>query len=93
MQASLAIIGAVLGLVAYFGTSDWRWLAGAVVLLANWPYTLLVIASTNKRLTNEHAAGGARRETWRMLERWGTLHADRSTLGLIATLIFLWAQR
>jgi hypothetical protein len=27
-------------------------------------------------------------ETRRMLERWGTLHAGRSALGLTATLIF-----
>jgi hypothetical protein len=25
-----------------------------------------------------------------MLERWGALHAGRSALGLMATLIFLW---
>jgi hypothetical protein len=27
-----------------------------------------------------------------MLERWGALHAGRSALGLVATLIFLWAK-
>jgi len=32
-------------------------------------------------------------ETRRMIERWGALHAGRSTFGLVATLIFLWAQR
>jgi hypothetical protein len=90
MQASLAIVGGVLGLVAYFSSLDWRWLIGAVVLLANWPYTIFV--RTNRDLMNTPAEA-ATAETRRMLERWGNLHAGRSALGLVATLIFLWAQR
>jgi hypothetical protein len=91
MQASLAIVGGLFGLAAYVSTLDWRWLLGAVVLLANWPYTIFVIMPTNRRLmdTPLEAATG---ETRRMLERWGTLHAGRSVLGLVATLMFLWAQ-
>jgi hypothetical protein len=92
MQASLAIVGGVLGLAAYFGFLDWRWLLGAVVLLANWPYTIFVIIPTNRHLMNTPAEA-ATAETRRMLERWGVLHAGRSALGLVATLIFLWAQR
>jgi hypothetical protein len=30
MQASLAILGGVFGLVAYSSASDWRWLLGAI---------------------------------------------------------------
>jgi hypothetical protein len=71
---------------------DWRWLLGAVVLLANWPYTIFVIMPTNRHLMNTPAEA-ATAETRRMLERWGVLHAGRSALGLVATLIFLWAQR
>ena len=92
MQASLAIVGGLFGLLAYLSTLDWRWLLGAVVLLANWPYTLFVIAPTNNRLMDTPLES-ATAETRRMLERWGALHAGRSVLGLVATLIFLWAQR
>jgi hypothetical protein len=91
MQASLAIVGGFFGLAAYLSTLDWRWLLGAIVLLANWPYTLFVIAPTNNRLMDTPPEV-ATAETRRMLERWGALHAGRSALGLVATLIFLWAQ-
>jgi Domain of unknown function (DUF1772) len=92
MQASLAIVGGVFGLVAYFSALDWRWLLGAVVLLANWPYTVFVIMPNNRRLM-ETPPEAATAETRRMLEQWGALHAGRSALRLVATLIFLWAQR
>jgi hypothetical protein len=92
MQASLAIVGGFFGVVAFFSTFQWRWLLGAVVLLANWPYTIFVIKPTNRRLMNT-PPGAATGETRRMIGRWGILHVGRSALGLIATLIFLWAQR
>ena len=92
MQTSLAIIGGFVGLVAYLSSLDWRWLLGAVVLLANWPYTIYMIMPTNRRLMDT-APEAATAETRQMIERWGALHAGRSALGLVATLIFLWAQR
>jgi hypothetical protein len=91
MQASLAIVGGLFGLVAFLSTLDWRWLLGAVVLLANWPYTIFMIMPTNRRLIDTPPES-ATAETRLMIERWGALHAGRSALGLVATLIFLWAQ-
>ena len=92
MQASLAIAGGFFGVVAFFSTFEWRWLLGGVVLLVNWPYTIIVIMPTNYRLMNT-PAGAATAESRRMIGRWGILHAGRSVLGLAATLVFLWAER
>jgi len=92
MQASLAIVGGLFGMFAFISALDWRWLVGAVVLLANWPHTLFVIAPIKRRLMDTPPEA-ATAETRRMLKRWGDLHAGRTTLGLVATLIFLWAQR
>ena len=92
MQASLAVIAGVAGLIAAWQTGDWRWVVGAVLILANWPYTLLGIMPTNNRLNAIAAgAGGARSRS--LIETWGRLHAVRTGLGAAATLAYLWALR
>ena len=88
MQATLAVLGGVLGALAWWETRDGLWLAGAVVLVSNWPYTLLGIMPTNRRLIAT-APDSADAATRTLLERWGRLHALRSALGAIATVLFL----
>jgi hypothetical protein len=92
MQGTLAVASAVLGLLAGWIAKDWRWIAGAALIFANWPYTLIVIMPTNNRLkaTADMDAGPASRA---MLVKWGRLHAVRTVLGLAATLAYLWALR
>lgn len=90
MQASLALVSGVLGLAAWWLTKDWRWISGAVLILANWPYTLLVIMPTNNALLaipNEMADTDSRA----MIETWGRLHAIRTALGIAAALAYFWA--
>src|SRR5436309_770123 len=70
MQASLAIVGFLLGLSAWWQTCDWRWLAGALLLVANWPYTLLCIMPTNNRLM-ELDPTRAGPESRALVESWG----------------------
>jgi hypothetical protein len=90
MQANLALASTVLGLLAAWLAWDWRWLAGAILIFANWPYTLLIIMPVNKVL-EATAPAAADAQTRALIEKWGTLHAGRSALGLAATLVYLWA--
>lgn len=90
MQASLAIAGFVLGVAAWWQSGRWLWLIGAVVLVANWPYTFACIMPTNNTLEATDPANAGPR-TRSLLETWGRLHAGRTVLGVAATLIFLWA--
>lgn len=89
MQGGLAMLGGVLGLVAWWTTSDWRLLIGSLLLLANWPYTMFVIMPVNNKLkaTSESDADEGTRD---LLRQWGKLHNVRSLLGAASTLLLLW---
>lgn len=91
MQAPLAILGFLLGTLAWWQTGQWAWLLGALILVANWPYTLFAIMPTNHVLmaTEPASAGG---ESRALIERWNLLHAGRTVLGAGAALVFLWAS-
>lgn len=90
IQSGLAVAGGAAGLIAGYLSADWRWFAGSILLLANWPFTLLVIMPVNKRLMamQEREAGAGSRA---MLVQWGKLHDIRSALGVATMLLFAWA--
>jgi hypothetical protein len=91
MQASLALVATAFGIAAYVGSADWRWLLGAALSLANWPYTLLVIMPTNRALMGTDVAT-ADASVHHLMEKWGRLHSVRSGLGIAAAAVFLWAM-
>jgi hypothetical protein len=90
MQASLAMISGILGLAAWWMSGDWRWIVGAVLILAPWPYTLIGIKPTNDRLNAIPVEAGDAASR-RLVEKWGSLHAVRTAFGVAASIAYLWA--
>jgi len=88
MQASLAIAGCLAGVAAWWTSGIGMWLVGAVLIGLVVPFTLVVIAPTNRRLL-EPDRDLASNETRALLARWGRLHAVRTVLSLIASTAYI----
>jgi uncharacterized membrane protein len=89
MQASLAMLSGVAGVVVW-----WRWgatapLVGGLLMLANWPWTLVAIMPVNRALLTI-SDNGNDEKIGALLARWNMLHAVRTALGLMATACFAW---
>jgi hypothetical protein len=52
---------------------------------------LAVILPVNRRIAAT-PLDAANAETRGLIETWGRLHAGRSALGVLATLVYLWAS-
>jgi len=87
LQATLAVLGGVAGGAAYFANGQWLWVLGAALMLANWPYTLLIIMPVNHQL-NAMAPEQAGPSSRALILKWGGLHAVRSGLGALAVVAF-----
>jgi Domain of unknown function (DUF1772) len=90
MQAPLALLGCLLGLIAWWQASHPGFLIGAIAMIAPWPWTLIGIKPVNNALlaTEPDQAGP---QTRTLVVKWGALHSVRTALGALATVAFLWA--
>ncbi len=94
MQASLAMLATVSGVGVVLAGGPRLWLAGAVLIFAVLiflvvPFTFLVIMSTNKQLLDPER-DRTTAETEALLRRWGSLHAVRSILSLLAATLYVY---
>jgi hypothetical protein len=88
VQATLAVVGSLAGLVAAWREQDPVAASAAVLLGAIVPFTLIVIFPTNARLLDP-ALDARTIDAARLLQKWGRLHAVRSVLAVVAFLLLL----
>lgn len=87
MQGSLAILSGLAGIVAWWQFGGALWIVGALLMIANWPFTLLVIMPVNHAL--EAMVGQDTAQPRPLLIRWGQLHGVRSALGVAGAIAFI----
>jgi hypothetical protein len=88
MQASLAVIGCMAGVLSAWQLGDVWVVIGAMFLGAVVPYTLVAILPTNKQLLDP-SLDPLGQKAADLLARWGQLHATRSALSTVAFVLFL----
>lgn len=88
MQASIAIVACILGVVAWWQTGTLAHLIGAVLIILPWPWTLIVMMPTN-RLLEAMDAAVANPDARNLIVKWGNFHLVRAALGVLAALAFL----
>lgn len=88
--ASLAFLAALFGFIAFRELDDVRWLFGALVAIASWPYTYLAIVPLNNRILALIEADAAH-EARKVIDLWGRLELGQTALGVVATFIYVWA--
>jgi hypothetical protein len=90
MQAPLALVGFLLGMLAWWQTAHVGFLIGAIAIIAPWPWTLFVIKPINDALMATDP-GQSGPQTRSLIRKWGLVHGVRTILGALATAAFLWA--
>jgi hypothetical protein len=88
--AGLALISALFGFIAYRELDDVRWLLGALIAIASWPYTYIAIVPLNNKIL-ALIEGGAVHEARGLIKLWGRLEQGLIGIGLAAVLIYAWA--
>jgi Domain of unknown function (DUF1772) len=88
MQAPLAAVSFLAGVGAWLLGGGLLWLIGAVLIGLVVPFTFIAVMPTNHQLL---ALGPdlSSVETRSLLEKWGRLHAVRSVLSFLASIVYL----
>jgi hypothetical protein len=91
LLAALALLAAIVGFIAYFGSQDVRWAFGAIVMILSWPYAFFFMSPLDNQIRS--LRGGEVAAARALVRQWGIVESGMTAIGLAAVLIFLWAHR
>ena len=88
MQVALAAVATISAIISAWHQNSALWAAGAALIFAVIPFTLIVILPTNKQLLDP-LLDRSSAHTHTLLRRWARLHAGRTVMSLAAEFIFI----
>jgi Domain of unknown function (DUF1772) len=89
IQAPLAVASFALGSLAWAASGEVVFLVGAMVMIANWPWTLIAMRRTNMSLMAFGKTTSLESSARKLVLKWGRLHFLRTLFGLFAMVMFL----
>jgi hypothetical protein len=89
MLALLAAVSALCGYVEHFRSGDVRWLIGATIVLASWPYAFFVMTPVNVLLHDAPRSAPAS-ATRTLMRDWGLLEWGQTAIGFAAACLLGW---
>jgi hypothetical protein len=90
LLATIALVAAIAGFIAYFETQDVRWAFGALMIIASWPYAYFVMAPLDNQIRS--LRGGEVAAARALVRQWGIVESGLTAIGLVSVLIFFWAE-
>jgi Domain of unknown function (DUF1772) len=89
LQAPLALVSFISGTASWLLGAHVGWLVAALFIGCVVPFTFIVVMPTNHKLLDP-GRDFASAETRLLLQKWNRLHAVRTVLSLIASIVYLW---
>jgi hypothetical protein len=88
--ALLSLLSSLAALAGFRADGDIRWLIGAIMMIASWPYVFFVILPLDARL-RAMPQGGEGPDARVLLRDWGLLQWGLGVIGLVSASVFGWA--
>ena len=89
LLAAFALVSAIAGFIAFFGSDDVRWVFGALIIVASWPYAFFVMAPLNNQILSLRGHDLAAAKA--LVRQWGLVESGFAAIGVLAVAMFLWA--
>jgi len=88
LLAAFALISALFGFLAFFATEDVRFVYGALIIVASWPYAFFVMAPLNNQILALKGPDVAAARA--LVRQWGYVEVGFAAIGVAAVAMFLW---